>query len=413
MKTRGEIQKEKDDKQHLIFIFLLAILIRLPIAYVTTGASFDIESYNLVGRNILQGNLNPYYSGRYPYPPFWMFFEALAVWTSDITGIPLYFVAKLIPVIFDAGIAVVIFKILNQQNNSEKHTNIYLTLIYIFNPISLLIIAGHGQFDSIPLFFLLLAIYYFTSHRLTCSSLSLGMGIFAKIYPILALPFFISKIENTRKKIKYFIFSLIICTISLLPYIISTPQLLIKEVFLYSSTSDFGYSSIVRNIIWFTTGSFDLSYLISQLGKILILTGVGGLWYYYRHRLPIEKLIVAIFLAFYVLSAGIGAQYLLWVVPFAVISREKLLKYYFLLGTGALIGFYLLLFPGAIGLPNHFIQTYYSASIYSLFNIFWWLFCVYWLLKMTIKSVRNNQMIDRGDDERYGSEKVRERKINN
>jgi hypothetical protein len=52
MKTRGEI-KEKDDKQHLIFIFLLAILIRLPIAYVTTGASFDIESYNLIGRNIL------------------------------------------------------------------------------------------------------------------------------------------------------------------------------------------------------------------------------------------------------------------------------------------------------------------------------------------------------------------------
>jgi Gpi18-like mannosyltransferase len=171
---------------HPLLIFLITITIRFPIAYISQGASYDMESYATIGNSVLRGNLNPYiFEGRYPYPPFWMFFEAGIVWIAYNSCLPFHFIAKIPSIFFDGGIALILYQLL------ERRAVIW-SLSYAINPISLLVTAGHGQFDSIALFFLLLSVLLIKKNKYILSSIFLSFGILTKIYPILAIPFLIN-----------------------------------------------------------------------------------------------------------------------------------------------------------------------------------------------------------------------------
>ena len=98
---------------------------------------------------------------------------------------------------------------------------------------------------------------------------------------------------------------------------------------------------------------------------------------------------------FYFVSAGISAQYLVWILPFAVLSRDKMLKYYTVIATIALLGYYLTINPEEnLGHGLWFLAYYkmFFATIYTIFNFLLWIVCGIWIYKLycNIKDITNN-----------------------
>lgn len=158
----------------LILLLAGALLIRLVVAYTDPGASYDIDSYRIQAQAVLNGQNIYEMTYRYPYPPVWMYMPAASWRLADWFPIPFYFWVKLPAIVAD----LLIGWLLASWPNSVgiKNPN-WRAALYLFNPIAILISAGHGQFDSIVILFVLLAVRFLLDRHLARSALSLSVSI--------------------------------------------------------------------------------------------------------------------------------------------------------------------------------------------------------------------------------------------
>jgi Gpi18-like mannosyltransferase len=77
---------------------------------------------------------------------------------------------------------------------SKKNLN--TTFLYALNPITIICTNIHGQFDVIPIFFLLLGIYLFNKHKEALSMSVLSFAIFTKTWPALFIIPLFKKLKN-------------------------------------------------------------------------------------------------------------------------------------------------------------------------------------------------------------------------
>ena len=101
----------------------------------------------------------------------------------------LNFLFKLPIILADIGIALLLYKMTKRNEKSM--------VAYLFNPL-VIFVSACWMFDSIAVFFLLLATYLFERKRYDLSAVALSFGFLTKIIPIFALPLFC--IELIRKK---------------------------------------------------------------------------------------------------------------------------------------------------------------------------------------------------------------------
>ena len=138
-------------------IFIFALLIRLICLYLFRNVNnYDLQSYIQVGELTLK-RINIYSdiaNLHHPYLPFFLYAEAVAIklgQTSLMSQIGSTIIIKALLIVFDLGIIYLVY-LLSMKNQKT-------TFLYAINPVTILITALHGQFDVIPVFFILLAIY--------------------------------------------------------------------------------------------------------------------------------------------------------------------------------------------------------------------------------------------------------------
>ncbi|NOY14925.1 MAG: DUF2029 domain-containing protein, partial [bacterium] len=103
----------------------------------------------------------------------------------------LLLVFKLKYLLFDAAIAYLIYLITQKKS--------FYALIWWLNPLTLYAAYMIGQFGIVPLFFSLLAYYLATTkHKYLQAAFWLGVGGAFKIFPLLFLPFLITKLKTTK-----------------------------------------------------------------------------------------------------------------------------------------------------------------------------------------------------------------------
>lgn len=97
-----------------------------------------------------------------------------------------------------------------------QHKKTFWFIFWLLNPIAIFINFMEGQFDSIPTFFLLLALYYsLVKKNIYATALALGIGGAYKFYPfLLVLPFVIILARTMRSRAIFLI-------LAITPYIIS------------------------------------------------------------------------------------------------------------------------------------------------------------------------------------------------
>lgn len=372
----------------LIGAFSLSLLMRVFL--ILNGKHVaDIWHIAQMGNVLLMGK-NPYLVLDFNiYPPLSIAISAVSTVLSNITNIPFHIIIKIWPNVADYATAFVIYKYLKKQKIKTLLASLW-TSLFLLNPISVIISAAHGQLDSIASFLVIIAIYYLNA-RPKISALALGLSIAVKPNPLILLPLFILTV-SAKNRIRYFFIVILPLVLTLLPFLISKPIQIIKGLLSYSGIADFGYAAILRGL-WFQNNAnanlpMNLVKELLESSKIVLIVSITVLTLLFGGWKNLAKSALAIYLLFISLYFGIGAQYLSWIIPLAIMAREKLVIVYTLSGTVALIGFYLyfgpdLLLGKLVGNMLPFENKYIYYYFYG--NLIFWISCILWLTRIITK----------------------------
>lgn len=372
----------------LLLGIFLSILIR--VFFVINGANVaDIKLLFGMGDAVLKG-LNPYVSLTYnSYPPLAVYIEALTILLSNISNIPFHILTKIWPNLADIIITLFLYKFLIRLNVKPIFASFW-SLIFILNPISIIISSIHGQIDSIPSLLVLISVYLLSlssKPKFRLSALILGLAIAIKPNPLMLLPFFLIINKMSLRQGFTFVLTCISPIVLIFaPFILQNPQQILTKMFSYGGVNDFSYAAILRGF-WYQQNAqtwLPQADQILEASKLTFILGAIFLLILLYQSKNLLKTCLAVYLLFLGIYFGISAQYLSWILPLAILSREKMVIPFSVAGTFALLGFYTFFGPDILfGKFSHgsAFQSKYML-IYFTGNLLLWITILYWLIKI-------------------------------
>lgn len=363
----------------------LSVIIR--VFFINNGTNVgDIKLLFGMGDAVLKG-LNPYISLTYnSYPPIAVYIESLTILLSNALNIPFHILTKLWPNLADIIITLLLYKYLIRLKVNPFFASFW-SLVFILNPISIIISSIHGQIDSIPSLLVLISLYFSSLSRkpkFYISALILGLAIAIKPNPLMLLPFFlINNKTDLRQKFTFLLVCLTPITLTFISFISQNPQQILLRMLSYGGVHDFSYAAILRGFwyqqnaeIWLphTDQFFEASKLAFILGCIFLLIA------FYQSK-NLLKVCLSVYLLFLGTYFGISAQYLSWILPLAILSRDKMIIPFSVTGTFALLGFYSFFGPdilfgkfwNGIAYQNKYMLIYFLGNLMLWCTIIWWL----------------------------------------
>ena len=304
-------------------IFLLALIIRLICLYIFRNVTnYDLQSYSQVGELTLKGiNIYPKVANlHHPYLPFFLYIEAMAYWL----GVSI----KFINIIFDLGILYLVYLL------SKK--NLKTTLFYAVNPVTILITTLQGQFDVLPIFFILLTIYLLQKKYELSAVFSYSFAILTKTWPILFLIPIFRKLfifhsrgggnpgllgpllqgDDKSKKWK------LLLLITLFPILFTT----LYCVFFKANPFDIAKTLISYQGLWGIWGPWQLlgktRILWQKLSTFIFLVSFFGYSLFNKDKNLIKNILSLLFF-FFIFTTNFSIQYLAWITPFLILIRPK------------------------------------------------------------------------------------------
>jgi len=311
-----------------LLVMIVALSVRLvPNFILPMGAGYDIDSYRIVGDLVLGGEdvySSPSAEKRHPYLPFQLYWLAFARWLSTIAHCPFVAVVRIAPILADVGISLLLLLHLWRQHPSG--VALRGGLLYALNPIPVFVSAYHGQFDAIPALFLLLAVLSVDQSALA-SGLWLGLGILNKSWPVLGLPSLWSNLKSWPKRIS------LLSALSLMPalgmgvYLYFFPSragIVLKRALGYTwGVGIWGYTYLVRLS---SNGELLPASLFAWLvnyGRYLTLAALGLVWLFRARKERAAASVLTVLVTFFAVTHAFSIQYLMWVIPFALLCREE------------------------------------------------------------------------------------------
>jgi hypothetical protein len=334
---------------------ILGLLIRLvPAAF--TAHPTDIQAWKTIGAAIYNGQ-NPYTLPAFGlvYPPLWglICWIAYAIYAPTQNSFLFNFVIKLPIIAVDLAMAktiemIVLTKTRNQRTAREA------MILYLFNPMTIILSSFWGMFDAIPAFLVLLSMIFLNKKQYLRSSLALGVGIaFKGFYPALLLPLFMYTIVKTGREFKKAFEYMVL---SLLP--LAIPSIL----FLAANAASFVNMTVVQFIqrpisnltYWFPIHLvFEQNgTMISTMGFIIFAAAFPTIYACVLKKAgsrTIIKTMILIILAFYLTAPTVNEQYIVWLLPpmiiYAATEKPKMKTYLYALT--AIVTIYLMANTGA------------------------------------------------------------------
>lgn len=191
----------------IVTILISTLLYGLSIWLFRNQSNFDTQSYQIIGKLTLHGkNIYPDPAiSRHPYFPFFLYFEAGSIMLAKILGTSPIVIIKSFLTLFHLISVLLIFHLTKQSRLK--------TFLYAINPISLLVTTFHGQFDIVPLTFLLAGLLAIEKKRYAMTIVLLSLAVTIKSWPLLFVIPFLKRIPK-----KYWYILLLLPTFSLLLY---------------------------------------------------------------------------------------------------------------------------------------------------------------------------------------------------
>ena len=148
-----------------VIIMFIGIFVSVIIRtfFIISGLDVaDVTKLHQMAEAILKGT-NPYSLFNFAsYPPIGLYIEASILFLSNILEVPFHILTKILPNFADIISTFFIYKFLIKRNVKPISASFW-SLIFILNPISIIISSAHGQIDSITSLLVLLSIYLLTT----------------------------------------------------------------------------------------------------------------------------------------------------------------------------------------------------------------------------------------------------------
>ncbi|MCW2887618.1 MAG: hypothetical protein QOE54_4806 [Streptosporangiaceae bacterium] len=268
-----------------------------------------IEGFKPAGQAILAGQ-DPVLStnGSWHFLPMIPYFYALAL----SIGLPWEIAGRLCTVLADTVLIVLVGRLAGGERTAQARFQ------YACSPIALMIASIHGQVEPIALVFLVGAYLAARSHRAVAAGVLFGLALSAKSWPIILLPVVLIMLPTWRQRLYGLVAAGAVPFLFLvtLPLFVQTSWQNMLDVAKYLG----GVRPIVGEWGWtalLTGGNWALVPAYSKVGQILLYVTIGIVAWVWRRADRVD-LTSAMLLAFMVVTPRLGAQYLLWFVPFLV-----------------------------------------------------------------------------------------------
>jgi hypothetical protein len=340
----------------LPFAIALTLALRLVAVLASDREVADVLRYQKVAGHVLDVSWDPYQAPRlYPYAPLWVWIEAGCGFLARRSSMSFAVLVKLPIVAADVAIVVLLARV------GRRHgLGLLPAWAYAVHPVSLLVTGFHGQFDALPLLFVLLCLDWHEQARYGASGLALAAAIGWKPFPVLLVPVLAATVPP-RSRLRFALLATAPVALTLIPFALHDLSALRRELMGYAGVADFGWIGVLRGVRFLTTGVLARSEaahwpVLVSIGRwlfvgafVLLAVAVGA------RRLVLGRyaIALAVFLAFLSLYGAVSAQYLLWVVPFGLLSggRGEALGFAVAASVG-LLGFYDFLAPGVLTPPS-------------------------------------------------------------
>lgn len=304
---------------YLLLLLLLGALIRIllfPLPFNQDLADFIMDAQNVASgghlyhnplpsgsKFLLDGALYTYYP--FAKPPLFVYMMVAAGYVSAFTGVPIAFLGKAIILLGDLGVSYLIYSLLLSTKMRERDC-LSAMCLYLLNPFVIFVSAVSGKFDSIPLFFLMLALRNTENLKMP---LYYGLSFATKQFTLFMLPWFLLKLRN----VKYILGSIMVFLIVLLPSIIQDYGDLGDLLFAHTDKTPRGFSwmivfgSLPYDQMHVITSAFFSLYIVF----LILLAAFVQLTAYAYAALAFSSMII--------FSAVVWEQYLTWSIPFCSI----------------------------------------------------------------------------------------------
>jgi hypothetical protein len=314
-------------RSYLWIIISLTLWVRLiPIWIQPASSNYDIESFHLVGINVLQ--LSDIYSSpttadRHPYLPFQVYWSTLSTWLANHSPLPFETIVRIEPILADALIAGLIFSILSKSN--KKDLAFKVALLFALSPISVMTSAYHGQFDSLPILMLILSLWIAES-KASPSGFFLGLGILFKSWPVLALPSLFTFFPNQRAKLKFLAWTLFTpilgTTIYCIVFQVNFINVAQHALSYNHGTGIWGYTYLLRVAAIIAPFFASPVNFIFDNARIITLALLGCSWWILARKENLWRAGLTILTAFLGFTHAFSIQYLSWIIPLILINLE-------------------------------------------------------------------------------------------
>lgn len=332
-------------------------VIHVVLLITTYGSAFDLDSYSQQAFAVTH-RLNVYeYTTRYPYPPVWIWIVGAVAGSAPMVGLPFHVAIKIPATLADLAVVALLFEYVRARRGWVSWT-LGPAALYALNPVPALISAAHGQFDSLPVFFTLLAFHlYDRGHRrsLDLAALALGVAIALKGYPALLLPF-LALTAPAGRKAWTFGMALIPVGLAFAIYAIAAGynSEMLTRVIGYTSTPAMGWTLFAPDL------NLPLAIrAIAWLGSDLLILVFATLvpWLAFGRNGVLGAAATFAFLYLVVFRASV--QYLLWGLPFFCLVTSGGAIIYSLSATAMLLAYYVVSDP--LALPESLATSTFAA----------------------------------------------------
>jgi hypothetical protein len=327
-----------------------ALVVRLAAILASDRVVADVERYRRVAAHVLDVSWNPYQARHlYPYPPLWVWVEAGCEWLARHSGLSFAVLVKL-PVL---GAEVAIVAVLARWAAERGGAARWAPWIYALHPVAVLVSGFHGQFDSLALLMVLLAVRATERGRHDAAALALAAGIAVKSFPVLAVPVLLLRVTGAAARVRFLALATLPVAVLLVPYLAHDASAVARELIGYGGVADFGWIGVWRGVRWMiegTLGRGEARYwgALIPAAKVLFLAAYVAVLAHRRARGDHVLTMLAVFVAFQAFYGALSAQYLLWVVPLAALRPDRWLALHGAAATAGLVAFYLFLAPGVL-----------------------------------------------------------------
>jgi hypothetical protein len=369
---------------------LIGFVLKLTVSYFTFGTN-DAFTFYAFARSLSDHGLAWTYqhgtiwlssSTIFNHPPLTAYFLRLIYHLNQTpfcqaNGLTFPFLLRLPGIIADFVVVMTLLRLV-RCNPRLPHLSWGL-IVLALSPVSLMVSGFHGNTDPVMVMFLVLAGAMCVQNRPWLCGLFFGLSCQVKIIPLLFVPVFIFFWMN-RRAVVAFAVPFVITSIALcLEPLIYFPGLYIRNVVSYGSFwGIWGITYWLRltglpgfSRIWYEGFTLNQTVVVDILKAIVVITVCVAAWR--RRKLDGVALIGSIgigWIAFFILSPGVCAQYLVWLAPFLLFLSPR---YY--LAVTATSALFLFFFYNTIshGLPWYFgVSTNPLTAVWTPWTAWPW-----------------------------------------